>query len=466
MKDPLVREYRSVSEIRGPLVFVRNVRGAAYGALVEILLEDGTVRHGQVIEASRDLCAIQVFEETMGLAVETTRIRFAEEEALVDVSLAALGRVLDGLGRPRDGLPAFLPEARVPVVGRPINPYARAEPTAFIQIGISTIDGLNTLVRGQKLPLFSGAGLPANEIAAQILRQAKVRTATEGQEGGEDFAVVLAGMGITDREAQFFVDSFAASGGRERTTLYLNLAEDPPIERLLTPRFALALAEYLAFERDLQVLVVLTDMTQYCEALRQVALARREVPGRRGYPGYMYTDLASLYERAGRIKGRPGSVTQLPILTMPDDDITHPVPDLTGYVTEGQIVLSRELHRRGIYPPIHPLPCLSRLMNLGIGAGKTREDHRALADQLYSAYARAMDVRKLRDIVGEDALSDLDRIYLGFGEEFEERFINQGASERSIEETLDLGWKLLRRLPRGELGRIGEVLLARYLEAS
>lgn len=459
-RPPLVREYRTVSQIRGPLVFVRNVRGAAYGALVEILLEDGSLRHGQVIEASEDFCAVQVFEETMGLAVETTRIRFAEEEALVDVSPAALGRVLDGLGRPRDGLPAFLPEARVPVVGWPINPYARDEPTAFIQIGISTIDGLNTLVRGQKLPLFSGAGLPANEIAAQILRQAKVRA------GGEEFAVVLAGMGITAREAQFFMDSFAASGGRERTTLYLNLAEDPPVERLLTPRFALALAEYLAFERGLHVLVVLSDMTQYCEALRQIALARREVPGRRGYPGYMYTDLATLYERAGRIKGRPGSVTQLPILTMPDDDITHPVPDLTGYVTEGQIVLSRELHRRGIYPPINPLPCLSRLMNLGIGAGKTREDHRPVADQLYSAYARAMDVRKLRDIVGEDALSDLDRTYLAFGEEFEERFINQGLTERKIEETLALGWALLRRLPPSELGRIGEALIARYLEAS
>jgi V/A-type H+-transporting ATPase subunit B len=456
----LVREYRRVAEIRGPLVFLRNVRRAAYGALVEILLPEGGVRHGQVIDASEDFCAIQVFEETMSLSVETTRIRFAEEEALVDVSPAALGRVLDGLGRPRDGLPPFLPAARVPVVGSPINPFARDQPTDFIQIGISTIDGLNTLVRGQKLPIFSGAGLPANEIAAQILRQAKVRAS------GEEFAVVFAGMGITAREAQFFMDSFAASGGRERTTLYLNLAEDPPVERLLTPRFALALAEYLAFEGGLNVLVVLTDMTQYCEALRQIALARREVPGRRGYPGYLYTDLATLYERAGRIKGRPGSVTQIPLLTMPDDDITHPVPDLTGYVTEGQIVLSRELHRRGIYPPIQPLPCLSRLMNLGIGAGKTREDHRGVADQLYSAYARAVDVRKLRDIVGEDALSDLDRTYLAFGEEFEERFINQGTTERSVEETLGLGWKLLRRLPRGELGRIGEELIGRYLEAS
>jgi V/A-type H+-transporting ATPase subunit B len=449
-------ELRTVVEVRGPLLFLGSAPRAPYGALVELLLDDGSVRAGQVIEASEEFCAVQLFEETMGLGLAATRVRFAEAEALAEVGRMALGRVLSGVGRPLDGLPPPLPEALVPVSGFPINPASRAEPSSFLQIGISTIDGLNTLVRGQKLPIFSGAGLPANQIAAQIVRQARPGS------GRGDFAVVLAGMGITDREARFFQESLAASGARERTTLYLNRAEDPPVERLLTPRFALSLAEHLAFTHGLDVLVVLTDMTQYCEARRQVALARREIPGRRGYPGYLYTDLASLYERAGLLRGRPGSITQLPILTMPDDDITHPNPDLTGYVTEGQIVLSRDLHRRGIYPPINPLPCLSRLMNLGIGKDRTREDHRAVSTELYAAYARAADARKLRDIVGEDALTGLDRAYLAFGEEFEERFIGQGEGERSLEETLDLGWALLRRLPRSELSRVSESLLSRY----
>ena len=458
-KARLVREYRTVSRVSGPLVFLRNVHRPSYGALVGLLLEDGKSLRGQVIDASKEFCAIQVFEETTGIEVETTRVRFAEEQPLAEVSRGALGRVMNGVGKPLDGLPPFLPEALVPVSGYSINPHARDQPSEFIQLGISTIDGMNTLVRGQKLPIFSGAGLPANEIAAQILAQARVR----GQ--SEEFAFIFAGIGITAREADFFMESFAASGARDRTALYLNRADDPPVERLLTPRFALALAEYLAFERGMHVLVALSDMTNYCEALRQVALARQEVPGRRGYPGYMYTDLATIYERAGRIKGRPGSITQLPILTMPDDDITHPIPDLTGYVTEGQIVLSRELHRRGIYPPIDVLTCLSRLMNQGIGEGKTREDHRGVSDQLYAAYARGIDVRRLRDIVGEDALSELDRAFLVFAEEFEERFVGQGMSERSIEETLSLGWELLRRLPRASLGRIDEKLIARYLPA-
>lgn len=457
-RPALIREYRTVSRITGPLVFVRHVRRPALGALVDVRMTDGAIRRGQVIDASEDFCVIQMFEDTIGLDVETARVQFAEDEALAGVSRAALGRVMNGIGSPIDNLPPFLPEARVPVAGLPINPWAREDPSEFIQIGISTIDGMNTLVRGQKLPIFSGAGLPANELAAQILTQARVRGSDE-----ESFAVVLAGIGITAREAQFFMDTFAASGARDRAALYLNRADDPPVERLLTPRFALALAEHLAFEHGMHVLVVLSDMTNYCEALRQVALARREIPGRRGYPGYMYTDLAMLYERAGRLKDRAGSVTQLPILTMPDDDITHPIPDLTGYVTEGQIVLSRDLHRRGIYPPIDVLPCLSRLMNLGIGPGKTREDHRALSDQLYAAYARGNDIRRLRDIVGDDALSVLDRTYLQFSDGFEERFVGQGRTNRTLEDTLTLGWALLGQLPRTELSRIDDRMLQRYL---
>jgi len=451
-----VLTYRTVARLWGPLVFVRGLRQATYGAVVDLLLEDGTSRRGQIIDAAGDLSCVQVFEATEGLDVRTTAVRLREAQVLVDVSRRCLGRAFTGIGAPLDGLPPVVPERRLPAVGAPLNPYAREEPAECIQTGLSIVDGMNTLVRGQKLPIFSGAGLPAHEVAAQIIEHAQLP-------GGEPFAVIFAGIGITGREAEFFLETFERSGARERTALYLNRADDPAVERLLVPRFALTLAEYLAYDLDVHVLVVLSDMTSYCEALRQVALARREVPGRRGFPGFMYTDLATIYERAGRVRGRAGSITQVPILTMPDDDITHPIPDLTGYVTEGQIVLSRELHRRGIFPPVDVLPCLSRLMHLGIGPGKTREDHKALASQLYAAYARGVDARRLRDIVGADALSQLDRTYLAFAEEFEERFVGQGHRPRTLTETLDLGWELLRRLPRAELGRVDPQLLDRYL---
>ncbi|MDR7533049.1 MAG: V-type ATP synthase subunit B [Armatimonadota bacterium] len=451
-----VLTYRTVSRLSGPLVFVRGVRQATYGAVVELILDDGTRRRGQIIDASGELSCVQVFETTEGLDVRTTAVQLGEAQVLVEVTRRCLGRAFTGIGLPLDGLPPVVPDRLVPAAGAPLNPYAREEPAECIQTGLSVIDGMNTLVRGQKLPIFSGAGLPAHEVAAQIIEHAQLP-------GGEPFAVIFAGIGITGREAEFFLETFEQSGARERTALYLNRADDPAVERLLVPRFALALAEHLAFDLEMHVLVVLADMTAYCEALRQVALARREVPGRRGFPGFMYTDLATIYERAGRIKGRGGSLTQVPILTMPDDDITHPIPDLTGYVTEGQIVLSRDLHRREIFPPVDVLPCLSRLMHLGIGPGKTREDHKALSNQLYAAYARGVDARRLRDIVGADALSELDRTYLAFAEEFEERFIGQGRQPRTLVETLDLGWELLRRLPRAELSRIDQRLLQRYL---
>ncbi|MDR7554628.1 MAG: V-type ATP synthase subunit B [Armatimonadota bacterium] len=454
-----VLTYRTLTRLSGPLVFVRGVRQATYGAVVELVLEDGSRRRGQVIDAAEDLSCVQVFETTEGLDLRTTAVRLGEAQVLVEVSRRCLGRAFTGIGAPLDGLPPVVPDRLLPATGAPLNPYARDEPAECVQTGLSVIDGMNTLVRGQKLPIFSGAGLPAHEVAAQIIEHAQLP-------GGEPFAVIFAGIGITGHEAEFFLETFERSGARERTTLYLNRADDPAVERLLVPRFALTLAEYLAFDLQMHVLVVLSDMTTYCEALRQVALARREVPGRRGFPGFMYTDLATIYERAGRIKGRAGSITQVPILTMPDDDITHPIPDLTGYVTEGQIVLSRELHRRGIFPPVDVLPCLSRLMHLGIGPGRTREDHKALAAQLYAAYARGVDARRLRDIVGADALSELDRAYLAFADEFEERFVGQGRQPRTLVETLDLGWDLLRRLPRGELSRIDSRLLDRYLGPS
>jgi V/A-type H+-transporting ATPase subunit B len=367
--------------------------------------------------------------------------------------------VLNGVGQPIDGGPPILPEERLEIVGAPINPWAREEPRDFIQTGISSLDGLNTLVRGQKLPIFSGSGLPANELAAQIVRQAKVR-------GGEEFAIVFGAMGITHREATFFTKDFERTGALQRVVFFLNLADDPTIERIITPRCALTVAEYLAFKYDMQVLVILTDMTNYCEALREISTAREEVPGRRGYPGYMYTDLATIYERAGRIKDMNGSITQLVILTMPDDDITHPIPDLTGYITEGQIVLSRHLHRRGIYPPIDVLPCLSRLMNLGIGAGKTREDHRNVADQLYASYAQGRDLRRLVSIIGEEALGDLDRKYLKFADDFEQTYISQGNEDRSIERTLEMSWELLSMLPAAELKRIKREYIEKYMPKS
>jgi len=444
-------EYRTVSYVTGPLIFVENVHDVAYNEMVTIIMPDESHRSGQVLEVSGTTVVIQMFEGTQGTDIDRTRIYFQEEVAKIDVSTDLLGRTLDGTGKPIDGGPPIIAECRLEITGSPINPYMREQPADFIETGISAIDGLNTLVRGQKLPIFSGSGLPANELAAQIVRQARVKS-------GEEFAVVFGAMGITHREAAYFQQQFESTGALQRVVFFLNLADDPTVERLLTPKCALTVAEYLAFEKGMQVLVVLSDMTNYCEALREVSTAREEVPGRRGFPGYMYTDLSTIYERAGRIKGRAGSVTQLPILSMPDDDITHPIPDLTGYITEGQIVLSRHLHRRGIYPPIDVLPCLSRLMNLGIGEGKTREDHRAVANQMYAAYAQGRDLRRLVAIVGEEALSDTDRRYLHFADGFEKRIIGQGQEGRSIEQTLDIAWELLSELPIGELKRVRDFI--------
>jgi V/A-type H+-transporting ATPase subunit B len=444
-------EYRTLTYVTGPLIFVENVHGVAYNEMVAVLMPDGSERSGQVLEVAGSTAVIQVFEGTRGIDVAATRVRFLEEVAKIDVAPELLGRILNGTGKPIDGGAPVIPEKRLDITGSPINPYRRAQPADFIETGISAIDGLNTLVRGQKLPIFSGSGLPANELAAQIIRQARVIS-------GEEFAIVFGAMGITHREAAYFMQQFEQTGALERVVFFLNLADDPTVERLLTPKCALTVAEYLAFEKDLQVLVVLSDMTNYCEALREVSTAREEVPGRRGYPGYMYTDLSTIYERAGRVKGQKGSVTQLPILTMPDDDITHPIPDLTGYITEGQIVLSRHLHRRGVFPPIDVLPCLSRLMNLGIGEGKTRDDHRAVANQLYAAYAQGRDLRRLVAIVGEEALSDTDRRYLHFADEFEKHIIGQGDEGRSIEQTLTIGWELMSSLPMAELKRVRDFI--------
>jgi len=451
----LVKEYRTIDGIAGPLVFLDRVAGVGNREMARLMLPDGETRLGQVLELDGDRAVLQVFGATQGIDLGRTRVSFTGDVARLKVSLDMLGRVLDGTGTPIDGGPPIVAEQQLDVNGLAINPYAREEPSDFIQTGLSAIDGLNSLVRGQKLPIFSGFGLPANEIAAQIATQAKVRT-------GERFVVVFAAMGVTHREASFFMKTFEGSGALERVVVFLNLASDPTIERLLTPRCALTAAEYFAYQYDMHVLVILTDVTNYCEALREVSTAREEIPGRRGYPGYMYTDLATIYERAGRIKRRAGSVTQLPILSMPDDDMTHPIPDLTGYITEGQIVLSRDLHRRGIYPPIDALPCLSRLMNLGIGPGKTREDHRNVADQLYASYARGRDLRRLVAIIGEAALSELDREYLGFAGDFEREFIGQGLTDRSIEETLQIGWRMLSRFPKADLKRIRSEYLERY----
>lgn len=464
MDDLITREYRTVTGIAGPLLFVKKLKKASLGEMVEILLPGGEARRGQVLELSEQHAVIQLLEETTGLGVAETRVRLTESAAMMNLSPDLLGRRFNGAGVPIDGLPPIIPDACMDIIGQPLNPVARDKPFHCIQTGISTIDALNTLVRGQKLPIFSGAGLPAKDLASQILRQAKVR-GQEGMDDGERFAVVFAAMGITFREASFFLSEFERSGVMEHAVVFLNLADNPTIERLLTPRYALTAAEYFAFTLGCHVLVILTDMTAYCEALRQIATAREEIPGRRGYPGYMYSDLASIYERAGRIKGKAGSITQLPIVTMPDDDITHPIPDLTGYITEGQIVLSRELHRKGIFPPIDVLPCLSRLMNLGIGPGKTREDHRAVADQLYALYAQGRDIRRLAAIVGEDGLSDSDKRFLKLAQDFEQEFVNQGEHNREMEETLDLGWKFLRYVPKERLTRMKPELIERYYGA-
>lgn len=454
-----IRDYMTVRDIVGPLLVVWQVEGAKYGELVEVEFPDGSVGLGNVLEVSEDRVLIQSFEGTRGLNIANTRVRFRGRGLELSVSRDMLGRVFDGLGRPIDDGPEIIPEKRLDIHGSPINPCARDYPLDFIQTGISAIDGLNPLVRGQKLPIFSGAGLPHSRLAAQIARQSEVL----GRE--EQFAVVFAAMGITFEDADFFVSEFRGAASIERSVLFVNLADDPAVERIATPRVALTAAEYLAFELGMHVLVILTDMTYYCEALREVSAARKEVPGRRGYPGYLYTDLATIYERAGRIKGEEGSITQIPILSMPEDDKTHPIPDLTGYITEGQIILGRELHRRGIYPPIDVLPSLSRLKEKGIGAGKTRGDHSDLSNQLFSAYARGKEAKELAVILGEAALTDEDKLFASFSDQFEDRFVRQGEFEnRTIEETLDLGWEILRILPRAALKRVKEEQIKKYMK--
>ena len=451
------KEYKTISEIAGPLVFVEKTEPVGYGELVQIAMPDGSTKRGQVLDTSKDIVVVQVFEGTSGID-RASGVKFLGETIKLSVSKEMLGRILNGAGEPIDGGAPIVPEKRSEIIGAAINPYSRASPEEFIQTGISTIDGLNTLVMGQKLPIFSGSGLPHNDIALQIARQAK----TLGSD--REFAVVFAAMGITNEEAHYFMSDFERTGALSRAVVLMNLASDPAVERLITPRMALTAAEYLAFEHGYDILVILTDMTNYCEALRQIGAAREEVPGRRGYPGYMYTDLAQNYERAGLIKGKAGSVTQVPILTMPGDDITHPIPDLTGYITEGQIVVSRELHRKGIYPPIFVLPSLSRLMNAGIGEGQTREDHKQLSDQLYAAYAEGVDLRGLVAIVGKEALSERDQRLLEFSDDFEERFVRQGReNDRHIgDDTLELGWDMISALPESALTRIDKKVMSQY----
>jgi len=453
-----MKEYKTINQIAGPLVFVSDVSGVAYNEIVEIMLPDGERRKGQVLDVSENIAVVQVFGQTTGINTKDTSVRFLGETMRIGLSTDMLGRAFTGLGEPRDKGPKIIPKEKVDINGLPINPYSRENPSEFIQTGISTIDAMNTLVRGQKLPIFSGAGLPHNQLAVQIARQAKVRGS------GEKFAVVFAAVGITHEEASFFIRDFEKTGALENAVLFLNLADDPSVERIITPRLALTTAEYLAYEQDMHVLVIITDMTNYAEALREISSARNEVPGRRGYPGYMYTDLSTIYERAGKVKGAKGSVTQLPILTMPGDDKTHPIPDLTGYITEGQIILGRDLHRKNIYPPVDVLPSLSRLMNNGIGPSKTREDHKGVSDQLYAGYATGRDLRSLSAVVGEEALSALDRKYLKLADEFEKRFVQQGPYEdRDIEKTLSIAWDLLAMLPEEELKRVKKEHIAKYL---
>ncbi len=457
MAIPGVREYSRVTEIRGPLVIVEGVSAVSYDEIVEVELPTGEIRRGRVLDVSRGLAVVQVFEGTTGITATGTKVKFLGRPLELPVSEDMLGRVFNGLGEPIDGGPKIVAEDERDINGAPLNPAERAYPEDFIQTGVSAIDGMNTLVRGQKLPIFSGSGLPHNVLAAQIARQATVR----GEE--EEFAVVFAAIGIKYDDYIFFRNFFEQTGALNRVSMFVNLANEPAMIRLVTPRAALTLAEYLAYERDMHVLVILTDMTNYAEALREISAAREEVPGRQGYPGYLYSDLASIYERAGRVKGKKGSITQMPILTMPNDDITHPIPDLTGYITEGQIVLSRDLHNRGIYPPIDVLMSLSRLMKEGIGPGKTREDHAEIKDQLYAAYSRGVELRSLAAVVGEESLSETDRRYLRFADAFEKRFLMQGVREnRSIEETLDLAWDVLAELPEDELFHVKEETIKRY----
>ena len=453
------REYRSIEEVAGPLMLVKGVEDVNYNDLGIIELASGEKRRCKVLEINGGDALVQLFESGTGINLESSKVRFLGKSMELGVSEDMLGRVFDGLGRPIDGADEILPEKRMDINGLPMNPAARNYPQEFIQTGISAIDGLNTLVRGQKLPIFSASGLPHAQLAAQIARQAQVRGTSE------PFAVVFAAMGITFEESNYFIESFKETGAIDRTVMFVNLANDPAVERISTPRMALTAAEYLAFEKNMHVLVILTDITNYADALREVSAARKEVPGRRGYPGYMYTDLASLYERAGRQKGKNGSITMVPILTMPEDDKTHPIPDLTGYITEGQIILSRDLYRKGVMPPVDVLPSLSRLKDKGIGEGKTRADHSGTMNQLFSAYARGKDAKELMVILGEAALTDIDKLYAKFADAFEKEYVSQGyETDRSIEETLDIGWKLLRILPRSELKRINDEYLDKYYE--
>jgi V/A-type H+-transporting ATPase subunit B len=453
----MVKEYRTIREIAGPLVLVGETSGVKYDELVELEMPGGEIRQGKTLEVSGDTALIQLFEGATGVDVNDSKVRFLGRGLELGVSPDTLGRVFDGMGRPIDDGPSVIPEKRLNINGAPINPYARSYPSEFIQTGVSSIDGLNTLVRGQKLPIFSGFGLPHAELVAQIARQASVR----GK--GDQFAVVFGAMGITFEEADYFISDFKKTGAIERAALFVNLANDPAIERIATPRMALTAAEYFAFDLNMHVLIILTDMTNYCEALREISAARKEVPGRRGYPGYLYTDLSTIYERAGRLKNSTGSITQIPVISMPEDDKTHPIPDLTGYITEGQIILDRPLHRKGVYPPINVLPSLSRLRDKGIGDGKTREDHADVSNQLFAAYARGKEVQELAVILGEAALSEADKAFFKFAEVFEDKFVRQGADDnRTIEETIQIGWDLLTLLPKPELKRIRQEYIDKY----
>ena len=456
--DQMLKEYKTVSEVVGPLMTVEGVEGVKFDELVEIELQNGERRQGQVLEIEGDKAIVQIFEGSEGINLPDTKVRFLGRPLSLDVSEDMIGRTFDGMGRVNDGGPDLIPEKTLDINGKAINPVARMYPDEFIQTGVSTIDHLNTLVRGQKLPVFSASGLPHEELAAQIARQAQV-VGTD-----EEFAVVFAAVGITHEEAEFFMNDFKETGAIDRSVVFINLADDPAIERIATPRMALTAAEYLAFEKGMHVLIITTDMTNYANALREISAARREVPGRRGYPGYLYTNLATLYERAGRLEGINGSVTQIPILTMPEEDITHPIPDLTGYITEGQIILSRELENKGIEPPIDILPSLSRLKDEGIGEGKTREDHAPTMNQIFAAYAQGKEAKELANVLGEAALSESDKKYVAFTDRFEEEYVNQGSyTNRSIDESIELGWDLLKILPREELKRIKDEMLDKYL---
>jgi len=457
-----VKEYRTISQIKGPLIFVERVSSIGYNEMVEVIDPDGNRRIGRVLEFNNDAAVVQLFKGTEGLDISRTKVRFAGDVIRLDISRSMLGRIFNGIGEAIDGGPGIVPEAAKDINGKPINPAMRLEPSEFIQTGISAIDGMNSLARGQKLPIFTGSGLPGNELAAMIASQARVKG--EGADNDAPFAVVFAAIGITHRESAYFIDHFRSTGALNRTVVFLNHADDATIERILTPRAALTVAEFLAFEHDLHVLVILTDITNYCEAMRELSVAREELPGRRGYPGYLYSDLASLFERAGRIKNKKGSITQLILLSMPEDDITHPIPDLTGYITEGQIVLNRVLNQKGIFPPIDVLPSLSRLMNAAIGENNTREDHRDVSDQLYALYAEGRDISKMVAIIGESSLSNQDRQVLNFMKRFENEFINQRNENRSIQETLDLAWNLLSDIQPRYLKRIPENMIKKYYQ--